>query len=100
MKRAKFKIEFDDTGVTFSALYKAQVWLRQFGFSAGSMCSNAPTAIKFGDWHIAKWRNLSNSEQRDIDGIMTSADWRNGSVQIELEKSPDEYGSLASRNHS
>ena len=70
----------------FASVYKAEKYLKENGYSYGSMCGDEPIAIMKGDVLIAKWKNLSTEERRKIDGIMTSEDFRGGSVVVEIFK--------------
>lgn len=69
---------------TFQSYYKACKWLQQNGYSYGSMCGKEPIGIVKGDVIIAKWRNLSDKDKLQLDGTMTSSDFREGSVTIEI----------------
>jgi hypothetical protein len=80
------KRTFNNTGPTFSALYAAQYWLKQKGYSYGSLQALAPVAIFKGECAISKWRNLSREERNAADGVMTSSDFREGSVTVELKE--------------
>lgn len=62
--------EFQGDGSDFSALAEAEKWLRDHGFSVGSMQRGDPRGILFGDWDIAKWRNLSDQDKKELDGTM------------------------------
>lgn len=53
-----FTKTFSETG-TFQALYAAQVWLAQNGYSYGSSCVLMPV-LKV-DFLIAKWNNLTGN---------------------------------------
>lgn len=75
-------IIFHDAG-DFCALRAAERFLASAGFSVGSGCKGCDTGILFGDWVIAKWRNLTRSEQAVLHGVMTG-DRRNGPVMIRL----------------
>jgi hypothetical protein len=77
-------ITFDNRG-TFVAYNAACDWLTERGFSHGSMSRPFPTAIKKGDFHIAKWKNLTAAERRDIDGTI-EGDFREGPVTVNLPK--------------
>ncbi len=77
------KITFTKPGV-FQALYEAEAWCRDNGFSKGSLCGSEPVALMRGDVLIAKWRNLTKPERSRIHGTMTSPDFRNGPVTIEI----------------
>lgn len=78
-------IEFKREG-TFQSFYAAQSWLGEHGYSYGSMCSPQPIGVLKGDWNIAKWKNLTAKEKRELDGIMISDNWREGSVKIKIFK--------------
>jgi hypothetical protein len=68
---------------TFEAYNDACKWLKENGYSYGSMCSPAPTAIVKGNYYIAKWRNLTTKERNEVDGTITG-DFRNGPVTVEV----------------
>ena len=67
----------------FVAYYCACGWLKKNGISYGSMQRGDPIGLKRGDFVIQKWRNLSESDKNNLDGIMTG-DKRNGPVVITL----------------
>lgn len=76
---------FSNTGETFSALYAAEAWLRENGYSYGSMCGPGnPIGFIHGDHAIAKWRNLSKSDIAELDGQIEcrNGSYRDGSVVI------------------
>lgn len=58
-----FDIEGD-----FQSLYAAQAWLTKQGFSYGSLCAPDPVGILKGDWDIAKWKNLTAKERKQLHG--------------------------------
>lgn len=74
-------VEF--TGDDFESTYKAVGWLKERGFSVGSMQGDAPRAIWHGDCYISKWRGLSAKEKREMHASMTG-DPRSGPVRITL----------------
>lgn len=57
------------------------------GYSIGKTQQGAPTGIKQGDWDIQKWRSLSSSDQKIMDGVI-AGDVRNGPVTVFYEASP------------
>ncbi|SNT16196.1 hypothetical protein SAMN06295912_15031 [Sphingomonas laterariae] len=67
----------------FVALRSAERLLASAGFSLASGCRAQPTGLMFGDWEIAKWRNLSPQERDALHGVMTG-DRRNGPLKITL----------------
>lgn len=67
----------------FQALYAAQEWLSSHGVSYGSLCGDEPVGLLYGNWAICKWRNLTPTEQKQLDGRM-EGDFRHGPVTIRL----------------
>ncbi len=80
------EIVFDQKG-TFRALEAARQWCRDNGISYGSSCAMSPTGLLRGDYCIAKWRNLTLKERKELDGTM-SGDMREGPVTIRLRDLP------------
>ena len=75
---------FDNKG-TFKAYYAAQKYVIDQSYSFGSMCGKMPIALKKGsNWNVAKWKNMTALERLDIDGHITSADFREGPVVVEI----------------
>ena len=72
----------------FGAYYAACEWLKQNGFSYGSMQRDDPMGIMRGDWDIAKWRNLSASDKNSPDGQMLFARGGKCTVSIKPELMP------------
>jgi hypothetical protein len=67
----------------FSGCHEAERWLDARGYSLGYMQGPSPRGILFGDYEIAKWRNLSAKEKAQLHGTMTG-DMRNGPVSVAL----------------
>ena len=78
------EINFDQTG-DFAAVNAARIWLQEHGYSYGSMCMDMPIGILKGSWVIAKWRNLTTKERKQLDGQLVSKDFRDGPVVIQLK---------------
>jgi hypothetical protein len=76
---------FSDKG-DFAALDKAQRWCRERGISYGSMQRDEPIGLMVGDFDIAKWRNLSAKDRRELHGTITG-DKRNGPVFVAVLQS-------------
>lgn len=74
---------FDKPG-TFNSLYAAESWLRQNGYSYGSLAGDSPVALFKGKCYVSKWYNLSESEKKNVNGLMTSKNFREGPVKIEI----------------
>lgn len=74
---------------TFQACRDAEEWCAALGLSVGRMQAHAPRGLLWGDFDIAKWRNLNAKERAALDGRMTG-DFRNGPVfvQARQKKSP------------
>jgi hypothetical protein len=68
----------------FEAIRKAEAWLKERGYSVGTMQGPAPMGIMKGDYDIAKWRNLRPSERYALDGQI-DGDKRNGPVTVRLK---------------
>lgn len=75
---------FPATG-TFEAHSAACKFLAENGYSVGSMQRGAPIGVAKGDADISKWRNLGE-DVRDLDGVMVSDDFREGSVTVYLSE--------------
>lgn len=75
---------FDQKG-DFEALYAAENWCTANGYSYGSLCRDMPVGLLKGDYSIAKWKNLTAKEKKELAGTMESKDFRNGPVIIKLK---------------
>ena len=74
----------------FVALWKAEAFLKECGFSFGSWQRGAPTACMFGDYSVSKWRNLNHDKRREVHATLTG-DHRRGPLIFEmLPAAPDE----------
>jgi hypothetical protein len=71
----------------FDALHKAQTWLRENGYSYGSLQRDGPVGILKGDFDIQKWRNLSARDKKELDGVLTGSK-RSGPVTVEIYEAP------------
>ncbi len=68
----------------FEAWYKATDWLREHGFSHGSMQGPSPVGVIHGDCDISKWRNLRKRDLAALDGMICAGDKHMGPVRIAL----------------
>lgn len=73
---------FTNTGEAFSAINEAREWLGKNGFSVGSMEGRCPIGVHRGDAYISKWTRMSLEEQRKLDGMLESHDFRDGDVVL------------------
>lgn len=76
----------DQVARPFVAMAAAEGFLQSRGFSVGPMQADEPRGIMFGNFIIAKWRDLAPHERHQLHGVMTG-DMRFGPVKIELYKS-------------
>lgn len=85
MKEVKFTKQFPNDGDAFSGVNAALDFLRQKGFSVGSMQRGDPMGIAKGDVYISKWRNLGKDVEL-LDGKITfpTSDPRDGDALVEL----------------
>jgi hypothetical protein len=81
------ELRFKELG-TFASYYAATNWLSDNGYSYGSMCcGRSPNCgIMKGRHNIAKWYNLTKKEISQLDGYITSDDYREGEVKIIIFK--------------
>ncbi len=73
------ELKFNEKG-TFESLNKARCWLNENNYSDGSLCGDKPVGLLKGDFFIAKWKNLTTEEIKELDGVMISNDFREGEV--------------------
>ena len=81
-----FTKTFTDAG-TFEALHAAQKWLTQNGYSYGSSCVMHSIPVMKGDFIIAKWKNLTKGEIKQLDGEV-SGELREGPITVRLKVAP------------
>ncbi len=72
----------------FESMYAAFGWLTQSGFSYGSTDRNPnPVAIQKGEYTLPqKWHNFTAKQKSQVDGIITSTNWRDGEVKVIIYK--------------
>lgn len=78
---------FSEPG-TFKALYAAEKWLTENGYSYGPGSAMHPVPVLKGDFIIAKWKNLTHKEIAQLDGKITG-DFRDGPVRVTLKTEPE-----------
>jgi hypothetical protein len=81
MRAPKQERIFNQPG-DFDAMYAAEHWLKDRGFSVGPSQVDSPRAIWHGDCDISKWRNLSPKERRNVHALLD--DPRGGPARILL----------------
>jgi len=80
-KEVKEKHEFNVQG-TFESYYAASKWAKDNGYSMGSMDGLNPIALMKDYDYIAKWHNISRTEQQLVHGVMISDYFREKPVTI------------------
>lgn len=78
------RMTFSEEGA-FAAKYAADAWCKEHGISVGEPCAGKPRGLLFGDFSIAKWRNLNAVEIAQLHGRMTGC-IRNGPLFIEIDE--------------
>lgn len=76
----------------FDASHKAEDWCKENNISVGMMCRDEPRGLMMGDYLIAKWKNLSQSDKLQMDGQMTG-NFRYGPVHISVEV-PEDFNEI------
>lgn len=85
VKAVEFIFNFNQQG-DFEAMCAAESFLRERGLSVGSSQRGYPRGIMFGEYDIAKWRNLRDFEKAALHGIMISYgdSMRNGPINVTI----------------
>lgn len=78
------KKTFKNTGEDFSAIRAAESYLKEIGFSMGSMEGKCPIGVHQGDLFISKWTRMTTDEQNALDGALESADFREKDVILTI----------------
>ena len=77
---------FPSTGIAFEAHADAVEFLKENGYSVGSMQRDMPIGVAKGeDVYISKWMNLGD-DVKQLDGVLLSDDFREGSVTVLLSE--------------
>ncbi len=85
-----FTKEFQGTG-SFQAIWAAEKWLDDRGYSHGSMDRDNPIGVMLGKHMlIHKWTNMRVSERKQMDGTIESKDFRAGPVVVKLKNVSEE----------
>ena len=82
MREIKETITFEGKE-DFEAFGKAEDWCKENKISMGSMQRSDPIALMRGEWNISKWRNISATERKSLDGTLTG-EKRSGPVTIQM----------------
>lgn len=82
-KPSERRITWRHTGEDFSGYNAARAALEGAGFSVGTMQRDNPMGLLFGEYAIAKWRNLSDADRDELHGFVRG-DCRNGPMTAHL----------------
>ena len=81
-KTIKQVVQFPSEG-TFQAFYKAEAFVKDLGFTVGSMCGPEPIGFAKGYDYVAKWRNLTQGDKSSLDGLLLNeGGFREGGVSV------------------
>lgn len=75
----------------FGAFYAAETWLRDNGYSVGSMERDRPIGIAKGDCDISKWSNLG-ADKALLDGVIAGGSKRDSDITIIIFDNTDPRG--------
>ena len=76
------EVSFPASG-TFSAIGKAEEYLKDLGYARGSMSRDEPIGFAQGVDYIAKWYNIGKEDKAKLDGvIIPEPEFREGGVRI------------------
>ena len=75
----------------FGAIYAAENWLKENGYSYGSMERNWPIGIAKGDCYISKWTNLGE-DMKLLDGVIAEGSKRDSDVIVIIFDDVDKNG--------
>ena len=76
------KVHYFKPNGTFAAVRNATKFVKDKGYSIGSMQRNYPIAIVMGDAYISKWFNLKEDKEK-IDGVIIPAtEFREGGAVV------------------
>jgi hypothetical protein len=76
---------FKSTGESFSAFYAAEKFVRELGYSVGSMQRGMPIGLYKGDADISKWSNMTRAERESLHGTLESTSFRDMDVVVNLK---------------
>lgn len=72
----------------FKAVYAAEKWLTEHGYSFGCMCYPDPIGVMKGAHNIPKWKHLTKAGIAQLDGRLTG-EFRGGDITLELNEAPE-----------
>jgi len=72
-------------GSPHGATYNAEKWLTDNGFSYGPGSVDGPAGVIKGDAIISKWRNMTRTEQKSMDGHLWTGYDRDARLEIKTK---------------
>lgn len=77
-------VKFGNEGLTFSAKWKAESFLRELGYSFGSTSAMCPfVAVQKGEYTLPqKLYNFDKEDKAKVAGVIYSTDYREGEVEV------------------
>ncbi len=76
---------FEGKGFQFGGWNKANRWLFENGFNAGTLEGYNPVGLVKGKYIFSfKWSKLTRTQKDQLDGVMISEDFRNFPVRVIL----------------
>ena len=86
------EMTFDGDGTPHGATYEACAWLKSNGYSYGSSSVDGPTGVLKGEGiYIAKWRNLSAKERKEMDGLLHTGYGRPARLILREKPEPNRW---------
>ena len=89
-KEVMYAVEFVPTG-TFGAIGAAQKYLKDLGYTIGSMQMSSPIGFADSDKYdyVSKWWNMNREDKESLDGAIIPLDgFREGGVLVLFFKEP------------
>ena len=84
-----YAVEFVPAG-TFKSMYNAESYLRDMGYKLGSSQGSAPVGFSDKYDYISKWRNMTPSEHKELDGVyIPVGDVREGGTLVLFFNEPN-----------
>ncbi len=89
-KETVYAVEFVPSG-TFGAINAAQTYLKDLGYTIGSMQMSSPIGFADSDKYdyVSKWWNMNREDKESLDGAIIPLDgFREGGVLVLFFKEP------------
>ena len=74
---------------TFTAIHEAEAFVRDLGYTVGSMCGGEPIGFALGYDYVAKWYNIDHGDRSRLDGLLLhDGGFREGGVKVVFFNQP------------